>query len=43
MAKALREIVAWKLAIDTCAPELGGLLASIYRAEALLTQVENEE
>lgn len=43
MAEALRALVAWKSAIDTLAPELGGLLVSIYQAEALLARLEGRE
>lgn len=43
MAEALRALVAWKSAIDKLAPELGGLLVSIYQAEALLARLEGRE
>lgn len=36
LTDALRALVAWKDAVETLAPELGGLLRAIYAAEAIL-------
>lgn len=43
LVEALEKLVAWKHAVDTVAPELGGLLVAIYNAEAILASLQPQD
>ena len=40
LREALKRVVAWQDAIETCAPELGGCLTAIYAAKGALAQTD---
>lgn len=43
LVEALEILIAWKHAVDTVAPELGGLLVAIYNAEAVLASLQTQD
>lgn len=43
LVEAMENLVAWKHAVDTIAPELGGILVAIYNAEAVLASLQPQE
>lgn len=39
LAKTLRTVAAWKIAVEHTAPELGGLMRQFWEIEALLAEM----
>lgn len=39
--EALISVTSWRPAIELCAPELGGCFSAMYRAEALVANLDN--